>query len=567
MKERSSLPRLLLFAVAVFLFVTYGWPAITGKTTTSEVQPLGRADDTAPAAESRPEEQLCSITGPRFDAALSSRGGSLRKFVPLDAKYQERQGGRSADLVTTTLPSRLPLRTDLRLPASGGAAAEQVAFDDLDWKLESSSETRCVFRYEDDATSATKTVSSTERPFELEVTLAVTNKAKDARAHRLTVENGEWFRATETKSSWQRQSEYQTQVEVNAGSKMFRWGLEDFEPKDFEDEGFTAEKWRQAQGDAALVAVTTSYFAKVLIPLEGEKPAGETLVEEIWNRAQFADKEKDPEHGHIYRARLSYPQRTLASGETATYRVLSFTGPKEREVLAGVGGGSYPTTDVLNLGTFGAIGKLLIRYLYFLYGIVASWGWAICLLTITVKVLLFPLSISQIKSTMAMRKLKPEMDAINAKYKDDAQQRGLALQELWRKNKVANPMLGCLPVLLQMPVWWALYTSLQTAVELYHTPFGPFIPDLSAPGKYFIIPALLGASSFLQQHLMPMQGDPMQQRMMKWMMPAMFTVMMLFLPAGLGIYFLTNTWLGIVQQASVERYYKAQESLGEPTPA
>jgi len=198
---------------------------------------------------------------------------------------------------------------------------------------------------------------------------------------------------------------------------------------------------------------------------------------------------------------------------------------------------------------------------------VSSWGWAICLLTITVKLLLFPLSIAQIKSTMAMRQLKPEMDAINAKYKDDAQQRGLALQELWRKNKVSNPMLGCLPVLLQMPVWWALYTSLQTAVELYHTPFGPFVPDLSAPGKYFIIPAMLGISSVLQQHMMPMQGDPAQQRMMKWMMPTIFTVMMLFLPAGLGIYFLTNTWLGILQQFSVERYFKTQESSGEPTPA
>jgi YidC/Oxa1 family membrane protein insertase len=566
MEERSSLPRLLLFAVAVFLFVTYGLPAITGKATKSDVQPLGRADDTAAPGEPRAEE-LCAVTGPRFQATLTSKGGSLRGFLPTDGKYLERQGGHASDLVTTTLPSRLPLRTDLRLPPAGGEAPEQVAYDDLDWKLESSAPTRCVFRYEDDATAATKTIATTERPFELELTMSVTNKAKEARAHRLTVENAEWFRGADTKSSWQRQSEYQTQVEVHAADKMTRWGIEDFEPKDFEDEGFTAEKWRETKGDAALVAVSTSYFSKVLVPLEGAKAKGETLVEEIWNRTQFADKEKDPQFGHTYRARLNYGARTLAAGETATYRVLSFTGPKEREVLATVGGGGHPTTEVLNLGTFGAIGKLLIRYLYFLHGLVASWGWAICLLTITVKVLLFPLSIAQIKSTVAMRKLKPEMDAINAKYKDDAQQRGLALQELWRKNQVANPMLGCLPVLLQMPVWWALYTSLQTAVELYHTPFGPFVPDLSAPGKYFIIPALLGVSSFLQQQLMPMQGDPMQQRMMKWMMPTIFTVMMLFLPAGLGIYFLTNTWLGIVQQVAVERYYKTQESSGEPTPA
>ncbi|MSP26102.1 MAG: membrane protein insertase YidC, partial [Myxococcales bacterium] len=121
------------------------------------------------------------------------------------------------------------------------------------------------------------------------------------------------------------------------------------------------------------------------------------------------------------------------------------------------------------------------------------------------------------------------------------------------------PMLGCLPALLQMPVWFALYTSLQTAVELYHVPFGPFIPDLSAPGKYFIIPLVLGISSYIQQLLMPMQGDPLQQKMMKYMMPAIFTAMMLFLPAGLGIYFLTNTWLGIAQQVAMERYYKSQE--------
>ncbi|MBM4374456.1 MAG: membrane protein insertase YidC [Deltaproteobacteria bacterium] len=567
MEERPNLTRWLLIGLAVFLFVTYGWPAITGKSGQSLVQPLGRADDTVAPTERPVDEQLCAIAGPRFRATLTTKGGSLRSFTPDDAKYQTRQDDRSSDLVTTTLPSRLPLRTDLRLPASAGGAAEQVGFDDLEWRLESSTATSCVFRFETDTTTATKTVASTERPFELELTLAVTNKSKEARSHRLTVENAEWFRAAETQSSWQRQSEYQTQVEVAIGDKVSRFGLEDFEPKDFEDQAFTDEKWRRTAGDASFASVSTSYFSKALVPLDDAKPAGETRVEEVFDRAQFADKGKDPQFGHTYRARLNYGVRALGPGETVSYRILAFNGPKERELLANVGGGGRPTTEILNLGTFGAIGKLLIRYLYLLNSLVSSWGWAICLLTITVKLLLFPLSISQIKSTIAMRRLKPEMDALNAKYKDDAQQRGLALQELWRKNKVANPMLGCLPVLLQMPVWWALYTSLQTAVELYHTPFGPFVPDLSAPGKYFIIPALLGASSFLQQHLMPMQGDPMQQRMMKWMMPTIFTVMMLFLPAGLGIYFLTNTWLGIVQQVAVERYYKSQESAGEPTPA
>jgi YidC/Oxa1 family membrane protein insertase len=267
---------------------------------------------------------------------------------------------------------------------------------------------------------------------------------------------------------------------------------------------------------------------------------------------------KDPAYGFLFRSRLLYPGQELATGASARYRVLAFLGPKEREVLSAIDGGGHDGAELLDLGMFGSIGKVLIQYLYLLYAFVKSWGWAICLLTITVRLLLFPLSITQIKSAMAMRQLKPQMDELSKKYKDDPQQKGLALQELFRKNKVTNPALGCLPVLLQMPVWFALYQALNTAVELYHVPFGPFIPDLSAPGKYFIIPVLLGASSFLQMRLMPAQGDPMQQKMMQYMMPAIFTVFMLFLPAGLGIYFMTNTWLGIGQQLAVEKYYRSR---------
>jgi YidC/Oxa1 family membrane protein insertase len=235
--------------------------------------------------------------------------------------------------------------------------------------------------------------------------------------------------------------------------------------------------------------------------------------------------------------------------------VLTFNGPKDRELLKAVGHG---VTDVLNLGMFAPIARALVWYLHKLHGFTGSWGIAIILMTMTVRTALFPLSLTQIKSSVAMRKLKPEMDALNEKYKDDATQRGLATQELWKKNGVTNPVLGCLPMLLQMPVWWALYSALQTAVELYHVPFGPFIPDLASPGKYFIIPIVLGASSFIQQRMMPPQGDAQQQKMMMYMMPAVFTFMMLFLPAGLGVYMLTNTWLGIGQQLLVERYLKAK---------
>ncbi len=565
--------RWLLLGAAILLFVMYGWPLIRGKSNASPLQTdHGYASDHAEPAE-RASEATCDIAGPRFSAKLTSKGAAIRELRIDDEKYQRDSEGKPTDLAKGLQDYHLPLRTVLRQPHPAGAkeeTPEQVKYTDFDWTLEAKTPTSCTFSYEDEAVSIKKTIATGDRPFELAVALVVTNKAKEARSHRLTIESDEWHSNVETKSSFaKRQSEWETKVEAYGDGKLMRWGPADFDPKKLDDgDDFTAEKWRRAPGDGVMAAVSSSYFSKAILHVKApQPPTAETFIEEYFRWKDFPEKEQDPEYGHTYRARLNYGAHTLAPGESASYEMLAFTGPKERGVLAQVGGGSYPTTELLNLGYFGWIGKWLIRYLYFLYGIVKAWGWAIALLTITVKLLLFPLSIAQIKSTMAMRKLKPEMDALNAKYKDDAQQRGLALQELWRKNKVANPMLGCLPVLLQMPVWWALYQALQTAVELYHTPFGPFIPDLSAPGKYFIIPAVLGASSWLQQQLMPMQGDPAQQRMMKWMMPAIFTVMMLFLPAGLGIYFLTNTWLGIIQQIAVERYYQSRkETAEEPAP-
>ena len=163
---------------------------------------------------------------------------------------------------------------------------------------------------------------------------------------------------------------------------------------------------------------------------------------------------------------------------------------------------------------------------------------------------------------VGMRRLKPEIDALNKKFTDDTQAKNLAMMELYKKHGV-NPLGGCLPQLVQMPVWFAMYTTLQTAVEMYHTRFLWFT-DLSAPDQFFgamhlplvgTIPALgplpfvLGVFMIIQQRIVPQQGmDPMQQKLMKYIMPGVFTVMMLFLPAALGVYMLTNSVLGITQQ-------------------
>jgi YidC/Oxa1 family membrane protein insertase len=240
------------------------------------------------------------------------------------------------------------------------------------------------------------------------------------------------------------------------------------------------------------------------------------------------------------------------SKNPATYEVAAYYGPKDREMLAKALGGQHRLSELINLGTFAVVSKVLVTFLIKAHDVTSNWGLSIIVLTVCVRIILFPLTWKQIKSMVAMRQLKPAIDEINRKFKDDPQQKQVAMMEVYRKNGV-NPFGGCLPVLVQLPVWWALYTVLQTAVELYHTPFLWFA-DMSAPDPYFVLPVVLGGTSFVQQKLMPQQADMAQQKMMLYFMPALFTVMMLFLPSGLGIYMLTNSILGIVQQQAVERF-------------
>jgi YidC/Oxa1 family membrane protein insertase len=302
------------------------------------------------------------------------------------------------------------------------------------------------------------------------------------------------------------------------------------------------------------VAVSNSYFAQAIVPIaspNADKPECSLLAEDWYT---FGQKRDDDLAGAVYHARLLFPGEELQPKQSATYKQTAFFGPKERDVLAKAAGGEARLGDLINLGFFSPVAKVLVGILVFFHAHVTfgNWGLAIIAMTFCLRLLLLPLSIKPVKTSIAMRRLKPEIDAVSAKFKDDAQAKNMATMELYRKHGV-NPLGGCLPQLVQMPIWFAMYTTLQTAVEMYHEKFLWFT-DLSAPDKIFILPLVLGAFMILQQRIVPQQGmDPMQAKMMMWLLPGVFTVMMLFLPAALGVYMLTNSVLGITQQLVVEK--------------
>lgn len=549
-----------LIALGMVLFL----PKLLGKGG-EQRQPLA-PEALAQVAERAPTETLCRLDGPRFRAFLSTRGASLERFELTDAKYQK--GGHPIDLGTTPdAEARQQLRFHFRNEAVHPPEWPewQTEVDLADWKLVAEDGKRCEFTLEDSRAALRKTVAINERPYELDVTLAVTNRSEVKRTHAATVETTAWRYRKDVEGGMFRVSPFVTSLEcVDATAKTTRRMITDFEPGDFEEFPRSAlhrGEWLEAAGAPRVAAVSNAYFTHALLPVAGPgAPVCQQLIEQWPSASSYGS---DPMAGAMYRSRLAYPPKELAPGESAEYRVSTYVGPKERAALAAAAGGQYPLLELIDLGFFSSIAKVLVAFLLRVHGVVPNWGLAIILLTITARVLLFPLALPSIKGMIKMRELKPEMDAIAAKFKDDPQARGLAQLELMQKHD-AGPLTtakGCLPQMASMPVWFALYTTLQTAVELYNIPFLWF-PDLSAPDPFYVLPFVIGATSFVQQKMIPMSGmDPAQQKMMTYFMPAMFTVFMLFLPAGLGVYMFTNGLLGIAQQQIVERQVRKKTGM------
>ena len=245
----------------------------------------------------------------------------------------------------------------------------------------------------------------------------------------------------------------------------------------------------------------------------------------------------------------------VAPGQQAVETARLWVGPKlVEQIKAQHVPGLDRVVDYSRFSIMAWLGEGLFWVLDKLYRLFGNWGWAIVGLVVLVKILLFPLASAQYKSMAKMRKFQPRMQQLKERYGDDRQKFQVAMMELYKKEKI-NPVGGCLPLLLQMPIFFALYWVLLESVELRHAPWIGWIQDLTARDPWFILPALNIAVMWATQKLSPMVGvDPMQQRMMQ-LMPIVFGVMMVFFPAGLVLYWGTNGGLGLLQQWYMLRKY------------
>ncbi len=319
-------------------------------------------------------------------------------------------------------------------------------------------------------------------------------------------------------------------------------------PKKFKEEPMVLS------GDVSWGGYENSYFLQALIPLSGQGSF----------KASLAGGEKDRE---IVVVRYTSPPFSLAVGGSESFDFDLFFGPKEIGVLNRAG---HNLDAALNMGWFDLIAKPFLYFLKYIYKVVPNFGVAIIILTIGVKIIFWPLTQKSYKSMKAMQKLQPQMAKLRERYKNDKQRMNQELMGLYKAHKV-NPMGGCLPMIIQIPVFIALYRLLDYAIELRHAPFLLWISDLAAPDRLFRFPfhlplmeppygipvltLLMGASMFLQQKMTPTPGDPTQAKVML-LMPIVFTFVFINFPSGLVLYWLTNNVLSIAQQVLINRSSK-----------
>lgn len=250
----------------------------------------------------------------------------------------------------------------------------------------------------------------------------------------------------------------------------------------------------------------------------------------------------------LYTLGFTSPQVAVAAGEKGELKAAFYVGPKNQYRLEEIS----PYLDLtLDYGWLWWIGKPLFWVLYQLHELLGNWGWSIILLTVMIKALFFKLSATSYRSMANMRKLQPEMLRLKELYGDDRQKMSKETMDLYKREKV-NPLGGCLPILVQMPVFIALYWVLMESVELRHSPWIMWIHDLSVKDPYFVLPLIMGVSMFVQQKLNPTPPDPMQAKIMQ-IMPIAFTFFFMFFPAGLVLYWTVNNGLSIVQQWLITR--------------
>lgn len=556
MDESAQSQRLLLAAILSFA-ILMGWyyvfppkktppsgPVVAGQTEGTKSSSLAKSSTPAAVAASStvsvPREQPSvaiehaeftgSVGGPDpkkpmpFKLVLTNEGGGVEHFeLP---SYHERDSSNQA--------TKEPIA--LSQAAGGADLYEQMAglqFEDASFSLPprpvyevAEKQAGSVrYRYRTGGVEIEREYHVRPDSFEIEMAVSVRNRSADPQHYRLAIGAAMTMRP-----------------ELASGGFLFMPPPDHMDGLCYSDgkvrraaQKSLAKETERFQEGVKWVAIDRQYFVAAIIQRDGVEATCELSG-----------------RGLAARAALRLPATTLGPGEERRHKFTAYLGVKQPSLLTQADAQLEAAVDYTILGLNLA---LLCQGLLFILGLIhrlsGSWGVAILGLTVIVKLILFPLNQRSGKSMRAMSALKPEMDKIREKFPEDRQRQSEELMKLYKQYGV-NPASGCLPILLQMPIWFALYRALWVSIDLYQESF-LWMPDLTARDPFWILPVALVLVMFVQQKMTPSTMDPTQQKIMLYMMPLIFGATMAALPAGLAFYILVNSLLTIAQQHFINR--------------
>jgi YidC/Oxa1 family membrane protein insertase len=486
----------------------------------SSQQPL--APVVAPAAVAPvvqvAEAQLVKVDTPLYEAVFTTAGGALKSLTLKGYREKNAADAKSVVLVATADPS-LPVGSTR---GAGFALHPQVLYgvDNKQLSVADGQKQQLVFTHVSPQGYVVRKVYSFDAAqYGIGLATQLINNSPSPLVGSLQQI------ITAPSEIKEKDSRYETY-----GSTVFADNsLQTDAPKEFDSAVKKYDKLVQWAG------ITDKYF----------------LIAQLADNGSVANVEIKKNQSGFIESVATSPAFTVSSGQSVTVSHTLFIGPKDIDILKAQGSSLEQSLD---LGWFTVLAKPMLHTLKFFYTYIPNYGVGIIFITIILKIIFFPLTHKSYKSMKEMGKLQPKMAALKEKYKNDRDAMNRAVMELYRDHKV-NPLGGCLPMLVQIPVFFALYKALMFSIELRHAPFMLWITDLSDKDPYYVTPIIMGATMFIQQKMTPSTMDEMQQKIML-ALPVVFTFMFLNFPSGLVLYWLVNNILTIGQQMYINKLVK-----------
>ncbi|MFZ6645444.1 membrane protein insertase YidC [Undibacterium sp. TJN25] len=392
--------------------------------------------------------------------------------------------------------------------------------------LDGSNEVQLVLESEQNGVKLTKTYTFKKGDYVIDVKHTVTNNSGAPITPSLYLQLLHDGTKPEGGSMFSGPSEFYAPAVYTDADKFQKLDFEKIHKAEIEKIGKSNDN-HATKADNGWVAVIQHFFVSAFIPPQ-------KVQREIYTRT-ISD--------NLYAVGSILPLGTIAPGATVTMDATLYSGPQNTSSLEKIAPGLELVKDY---GFLAIIAKPLFWLMEHIHALLGNWGWTIVLFTIVIKLALFPLSAAGYRSMAKMKVVTPKMTAIRERFKGDPQKMNQAMMELYKTEKI-NPLGGCFPILIQMPVFLALYWVLQASVEMRGAPWMGWIHDLTAPDPLYILPVVYAISMFIQTKLNPAPADPVQAKMMMFM-PLAFSVMFFFFPSGLVLYWVVNNVLSIAQQ-------------------